>query len=66
MKITVEYDNKKKSITLEDKAIVKDLLNKLNIKLNTVIVVRNDNVILEDETIEDKDTITILSAVSGG
>ena len=67
MNITYEYkEDKNLALALEDKATVKDMLDKLNIPSNTVIVVRQGSLILEDESLEDQDTIKILTAISGG
>jgi len=67
MEINYEYKEDKNLVhELEANATVKDLLTSLNIPSNTVIVVRAGSLILEDETLEDKDTIQILTAISGG
>ncbi len=67
MNITYEYkEDKDLALELDEKATVKDMLEKLNIPSNTVIVVRQGSLILEDETLQDQDTIQILTAISGG
>ena len=45
---------------------VKELLTHLKINPETVLVTRQNEVLLESEAVEDSDTITILSVVSGG
>ncbi len=64
MKVYIEKEDK----LLELKKIknVNELLNTLNINPSTVITVRNDEVVLEDEQLEDTDEIKILSVISGG
>ncbi|MGV8086805.1 MAG: MoaD/ThiS family protein [Candidatus Woesearchaeota archaeon] len=65
MKIYIEKDDR--SLELKhDKIICKELLSELKINPSTVIIVKNDEVILEDEIIENSDEIKILSVVSGG
>ena len=68
MKINVFIDreNKEKSIELDVNSSVKDLLSKLNINPITVIVSRNDNIIMEDEKVNDNDKINLISVISGG
>ena len=68
MDIKVFYDreNKEKTLELDGNTSVKDLLKKMNINPITVIVSRNDNIILEDEELKDKDDIKIISVISGG
>lgn len=68
MKIKVFYDreNKEKTIELGNNSSVKDLLEKLGINPVTVIVSKNNDVVLEDEKLKDKDDIKIISVISGG
>ena len=48
------------------KQTVKEILAQLSINPETVLVVRNKEVITEDEPLNDKDTLEILNVVSGG
>jgi len=64
MKIFIEKEQKNEIIFFEGKA--KDLLKKLKIDVNTVLVVQNGELITEDDIIKDKDEIKILSVISGG
>lgn len=66
IKIFIDRENKNKTIELDNNSIVSDLLKKLNINPVTVIVSRNDELILEDEKLNDNDEIKILSVISGG
>jgi sulfur carrier protein ThiS len=66
MKIYIERTNKEKEIKLTKKTQIKDILKKLNISNSSVILVKNNNVTLEEEFVEDKDSLKILSVVSGG
>ena len=68
MQINVFFDreNKEKTIDLDINSSVKDLLSKMNINPVTVIVSRNRNIITEDEKINDKDKIKLISVISGG
>jgi sulfur carrier protein len=64
MNIYIEKD--KKQIVLEEELSVKELLSKLEINPETVMVVKNNEVVLDDEQIGKEDEIKILSVVSGG
>ena len=68
MKIYIEKDDK--SLDIKIKKIKdfdgKKLLEKLKINPSSVILVKNNEVILEDELLTEKDEIKILSVVSGG
>lgn len=45
---------------------IKDLLNMLNLDSSRFIVVKNGEIVTEDDTMNDGDYIKILDAVSGG
>ena len=64
--VFVDRDNLSKTIELENYSSVADLLKKLEINPVTVIVSRNNELILEDEKLKDEDEIKILSVISGG
>jgi len=68
MKLKVFYDreSKEKTIELGNNATIKDLLKKMVINPVTVIVSKNNDVVLEDEKLKDKDDIKIISVISGG
>ncbi|MBI2208498.1 MoaD/ThiS family protein [Candidatus Woesearchaeota archaeon] len=68
MKLKVFYDreNREKTVELGNNATIKDLLKKMGINPVTVIVSKNDDVILEDQKLKDKDDIKIISVISGG
>jgi len=68
MKLKVFYDreNSEKYVDLGNSATVKDLLKEMGINSVTVIVSKNNTVVTEDEKINEKDDIKILSVISGG
>ena len=68
MQINVFYDREKqeKTIDLDENSSIKDLLAKMNINPVTVIVSKEDNIILEDESLKDQDKIKLISVISGG
>ncbi len=64
--IFVDRESRTAAVNLEKNSLVLDLLKKLNINPVTVIVSRNGELILEDQELNDKDEIKILSVISGG
>ena len=64
--VFIDKENKNTRLELEQDSSVSELLNKLKINPVTVIVSRNNELILEDEKLNDKDEIKILSVISGG
>jgi len=53
---TVEFEGSK----------VKELLSRLKLNPEAFLVVRNNEVITEEETLQDDDRIELLSVISGG
>ncbi|MBT5022486.1 MoaD/ThiS family protein [Candidatus Woesearchaeota archaeon] len=68
MKIFIEKENKIVNKTINSKEIltVKDLLIELNINQETVIITKNNTLVLVDEKLDNKDEVKILSVISGG
>ena len=66
MEIFLEKEKKTIKIKIKEKKTLKEILKELNISLNSVILVKNDEICLEEEILSDKDKIKILSVVSGG
>jgi len=68
MKVYIEKDSRSLNIKVNktEKINGKSLLEKLKINSSSVILVKNDEVVLEDEVFDDKDDVKILSVVSGG
>ena len=44
----------------------KDLLHELNILIEDVLIIRNNQLVTEDEKLLDTDIIKLLSVISGG
>lgn len=63
MKVYIEKEDKHLDVRA---CSGKQLLELLNINPSTVILVKNNEVVLEDESLEDNDEIKILSVISGG
>ena len=64
--VFIDRENKNITIELDNNSIAADLLKKLNINPVTVIVSRNNELILEDEKLNNNDEIKVLSVISGG
>ena len=61
--VFIEKENKDTKVEAET---VKELLEKLNINPETVLVTRDNELILLDEKLNKKDEIKLLSVISGG
>ena len=64
--IFIDSENKNTKLKLDKNSLVADLLKKININPVTVLVARNNELILEDEKLKNNDGIKILSVISGG
>ncbi|MEK6845409.1 MAG: MoaD/ThiS family protein [Nanoarchaeota archaeon] len=67
MEITVirERERTRQNLRFNGKTI-RELLTKLKINPEVVLVVRKNEVLTEEEVLHDKDEITLMSVVSGG
>ncbi|MFW5852746.1 MAG: MoaD/ThiS family protein [Nanoarchaeota archaeon] len=63
MKVYIERTNENKNCTAKT---VEDLLKTLEINPDTVLVSKNNQIVLPDEKLSDTDEVKILSVVSGG
>ncbi|MBS3152837.1 MoaD/ThiS family protein [Candidatus Woesearchaeota archaeon] len=63
MKIYLEKTNEYKDV---EASTVKELLAKLKINPTTVIVIKNNELVSEDDKVSNKDEIKLLSVISGG
>lgn len=66
MEIFLEKDNKTVNLKINEPKLLKNILNELNITLESVILIKNDEICLEDELVSNEDKIKLLSVVSGG
>ena len=64
--VKVSFQGKDKNVTIPEGLSIKDLLKKLEINREAVIVSRNREIVPDTETISDKDRIDIVRITSGG
>ncbi len=65
MKIKVYIEKEQKTKQLDVKSI-KQILKKLKINPETVIITRNNKIVTEDTKLNKNETIKLLSVISGG
>ncbi|MBR9706900.1 MAG: MoaD/ThiS family protein [Candidatus Diapherotrites archaeon] len=66
MKVKAKYKRETKNFELKNKASVKELLKEMKVNPETVLVIRKNTVLPEDELLKDKDEVELLLVVSGG
>ena len=64
MNVFIERDSSTKKLKFS--GTVSQLLQKLELNLTAVLVARNNALVTEDDSLNDKDEIKILSVISGG
>lgn len=64
MKVFIEFSNKRKAFRFS--GTVSQLLKKLKINPETVIVAKGNELVTEKEKLADSDSIQVLSVISGG
>lgn len=64
MQIFIERENRKEKLKFNGK--VSQLLQQLRLNPATVLVARNNSLVTEEDTLNDKDKVKILSVISGG
>ena len=66
IKVFVEREQKEHTVKLAEQGTAKDLLEKLKINSEAVLIIKKGDVILPETPLQDKDNIKLLSVISGG
>jgi len=66
MEVTVIMGEDEKKMDVEDNKSIKDLLKTLKIPLETVVVKKNHCIVMEEEPVEEGDTLEIIRVIYGG
>jgi len=66
MEITVIIGEEKEIREVSDETTIKDLLKILEIPSETVVIKKNEFIVIEEEIIEEDDTIEIIKVIYGG
>ena len=66
MKINVKVGNNEDTITISEEKTIKDLLESMEIAAETVVVKKNDYIVIDEEILEDGDSIEVIQVIYGG
>ena len=67
MKLIVKYRGKETELEFDkEKILAKDVLKALNLSSEYAFVVKNGEVVSEEEEIKETDDIKVINAISGG
>lgn len=64
--MTILLNHPAREVEVKGPKRVKDLLGELNLLSETVLVVRGDDLVTEDDILRDEDRIEIRPVISGG
>jgi len=66
MEVTVIIGEDEKKLDVEGDKTVKDLLQMMEIPVETVVVKKNHSIIIEEESVENGDVIEVIKVIYGG
>jgi len=66
MAITVIIGKDKQAVEINENMTIKEVLDTMNISSETVVVKRNNEVVIEEEILEDGDVIEVIRVIYGG
>ncbi|MDD3753879.1 MAG: MoaD/ThiS family protein [Methanobacterium sp.] len=66
MQITLIIGEDEKQVEVDEGKTVKNLLQMMEIPVETVVVKKNQSIIIEEELIEDGDIIEVIKVIYGG
>ncbi len=66
MRIKLIIGEKEEIIEISGNKTVKNLLDVINLASETVVVKKNDFIVIDDEPVEDGDSIEVIQVIYGG
>jgi sulfur carrier protein len=66
MEVTVIIGEDEKQLDVEEGKTIKNLLQMMEIPVETVVVKKNQFIIMEEEIVEDGDIIEVIKVIYGG
>lgn len=66
MQVMVIYEKSEQKKEVQDNATVRDLLDLMDIPSQTVVVKKNNEVVIDEENIDEGDLIEIIRVIYGG
>lgn len=66
MEIKVKVGDREDIISISEDKTIKDLLESMEIATETVVVKKNNYIVIDEETVEDGDSIEVIQVIYGG
>jgi sulfur carrier protein len=66
MEITVIYGEKEENKEINEMTTIKEVLDEMDIPSETVVVKRNNEIVMEEEILKNGDIIEVIRVIYGG
>ncbi|GEM_PF-1284554 len=66
MEVTVIYEKREHKKEIPENTSVKEVLDLMDISSETVVVKRNNEIIIDEENLDDEDVIEVIRVIYGG
>lgn len=66
MEITVIFGKKEEIKEINETITIKEVLNEMDISSETVVVKRNNEIVMDEETLQNGDIIEVIRVIYGG
>ncbi|NYB52999.1 MAG: MoaD/ThiS family protein [Methanobacteriaceae archaeon] len=66
MQVKVIIGEEKKELDIEEGKTIKNLLQMMEVPVETVVVKKNKSLVMEEEIVEDGDIIEVIKVIYGG
>ena len=66
MEVTVIFGKKEENREVQENTTIKEVLNAMDISSETVVVKKNDEIVMEEECLVNGDVIEVIRVIYGG
>lgn len=66
MEVTVIYERTEHKKEIQQDTTIKEVLESMNISSETVVVKKNNEVVMDEENLNDEDVIEVIRVIYGG
>ncbi|MEN4017384.1 MAG: MoaD/ThiS family protein [Methanobacterium sp.] len=66
MEVTVIYGKIKEKKEIQENSTIKEVLNLMDISSETVVVKRNNEIVMDEEHLKNEDVIEVIRVIYGG
>ena len=66
MEVTVIYERTEYKKEISESTTIKEVLESMNISSETVVVKKNNEIVMDEENLNDEDVIEVIRVIYGG